>query len=91
MNLDDPTERAIARGARAAELMRSELLQEAFATLDAAYVQAWRTAPSRDTLMREKLWQAVNVIGLVKDHLTKVVSDGKVAQADLKMRAAEPH
>jgi hypothetical protein len=86
MNLDDPTERAIARGARAEELLRSELLQEAFSTLDAAYVQAWRTAPSRDTLMREKLWQAVNIVGMVKDHLTKVASNGKLSQADLRMR-----
>jgi hypothetical protein len=86
MNLDDSTERDIARGARAEELLRSELLQEAFAELDATYVQAWRIAPSRDVTMREKLWMAVNIIGLVKDHLGKIAANGKLAQADLKMR-----
>jgi hypothetical protein len=84
---EDKTERAISRGARAEALLSHELLQEAFAVLDASYVQAWRTAPVRDAEMREKLWQAVNIVGKVKDHLGKIVADGKLAQADLRMRS----
>jgi hypothetical protein len=83
---EDKTERAISRGAREA-LLGNELLQEAFAVLDTSYVQAWRTAPVRDAQMREKLWQAVNIVGKVKDHLARIVADGKLAQADLKMRS----
>jgi hypothetical protein len=87
MNDEDKTERAINRGAQAEALLRNELLQEAFAALDASYVQAWRTAPVRDAEMREKLWQAVNIVGKVKDHLSRIVADGKLSQADLKMRS----
>jgi hypothetical protein len=87
---DDKTERAIARGARAEALLGNELLAEAFATLDAEYVKAWRTAPVRDTEMREKLWVAVNIVGKVKDHLARVIADGRLAQADLKMRQTQP-
>ena len=32
---------------------------------------------------RERLWQAVNVLGKVKDHLTRVVADGRLAQRQL--------
>jgi hypothetical protein len=31
----------------------------------------------------ERLWQAVNVLGKVKDHLARVVSDGKLARRQL--------
>jgi hypothetical protein len=86
----DKTELAISRGARAEALLSNELLQEAFATLDASYIQTWRTAPARDTEMREKLWQAVNIVAKVKDHLAKIVADGKLAQADLSMRHSKP-
>ena len=80
---DDKLQTAIGRGARAQELMRSELLQEVFAKLDAEYIAAWRRTPVRDTDARERLWQAVNIVGKVRDHLTAIVSGGKIAQKQL--------
>ena len=77
---DDKLQTAIGRGARAQELLRSELLQEMFANLDAEYVAAWRRTPARDTDARERLWQATQVVGKVKDHLA---NDGKLAQREL--------
>lgn len=79
---DDKLQTAIGRGVRAQELLRSELLQEVFAKLDAEYVAAWRRTPARDTDARERLWLAVQVLGLVKDHLVIVANDGKLAQAE---------
>jgi predicted metal-dependent hydrolase len=87
---DDKLETAINRGAQAEALLRNELLQEAFAALDAEYIKAWRVTPARDTIAREKLWQAVNVLGKVRDHLAKVVNDGKLAQAEVNMRQSQP-
>jgi predicted metal-dependent hydrolase len=87
---DDKLETAINRGAQAETLLRNELLQEAFAALDAEYIKAWRVTPARDTIAREKLWQAVNVLGKVRDHLGKVVNDGKLAQAEVNMRQSQP-
>jgi hypothetical protein len=87
---EDKLNEALSRAARAAALMENELLAEAFTKLDADYVRAWRVTPGRDVAAREKLWQAVNVVALVRDHLGKIVADGKLAQAELNMRAKQP-
>jgi len=80
---EDKLNRDIVRGAQAAELLKSELLQECFATLERDYIDAWRITPARDTDGRERLWQAVNIVGKVRDHLIKVVNDGKLSQRHL--------
>jgi hypothetical protein len=84
---EDKLEAALSRAARAQALLDNELLAEAFDTLDAEYIRAWRGTPARDVLAREKLWQAVNVVGLVRGHLARIMADGKLAQAELSMRA----
>jgi hypothetical protein len=80
---EDKLEAAIVRGARAAELLGNELLQETFARLETDYIAAWRQMPARDVDGRERLWQAVNIVGKVKDHLTTILSNGKLAQREL--------
>jgi hypothetical protein len=80
---DDKLQTALGRGARAQELLRSELLQEVFAQIEADYIEGWRRTSARDTDARERLWLAVQVLGLVKDHLVIVANDGKLAQAEL--------
>jgi len=87
---EDKLETAISRAARAQALVENELLTEAFDKLDAEYIRAWRVTPVRDVMAREKLWQAVNVVGLVRGHLAKIVADGRLAQAELSMRAKQP-
>jgi len=87
-------QRDIVRGAHAKALMDNELLQEAFAKLEADYIGAWRASPARDTDARERLWQAVNVLGKVRDHLGQVAAAGNLAQRQLddlaKITAAKP-
>jgi len=39
--------------------------------------------PAADTAGRERLWQAVNVVGKVRDHLARIVTDGKLAQREM--------
>jgi predicted DNA-binding protein len=78
---------AIARQARAQALMDNELLQEAFARLEDRYLAEWRISQLRDSDARERLWQAVNVLGKVKGHLAKIVSDGKLAQREIDQLA----
>jgi hypothetical protein len=73
----------LARGARAEALLENELLQEAFLRLEERYVEEWRVCQFRDTDARERLWQAVNILGKVKDHLAKIVRDGKLAQSEI--------
>jgi hypothetical protein len=86
MTHDDKLEAAISRAARADELLRNELLRESFDRLEAEYIAAWRITPARDMAAREKLWLAVNMVGHVRNHLAKVLADGKLAQAELRMR-----
>jgi len=73
------------RASRATSLLNDELLVEAFATLEAAYIKAWResgTAPTA-THGRERLWQAVNLIGKVQEHLRIIIENGKLARHEL--------
>ena len=80
---DDKLEAAIARGARAQELLGSETLKEIFAQIESDYIEGWRRTSARDTDARERLWLAVQVVGIVKDHLVIIANDGKLAQAEL--------
>jgi hypothetical protein len=75
--------RASERGARAQRLLDDELLKEAFETLDRDYAKAWRETAARDTDARERLWQAVQIVGKVRDHLVTVVNGGKLAQREM--------
>ena len=74
---------AAERAALADALLRDEMLTEAFATLDTEYTKAWRATAARDTDARERLWQAVQIVAKVRDHLTHVVNGGKLAQREL--------
>jgi hypothetical protein len=80
---EDKLNESIARGARAEALLQNDLLREALATLERDYVDAWKMTPARDTDGRERLWQAVNVVGKVRDHIVRVVNDGKLSQRHL--------
>ena len=84
---DDKLQDAVNRGARADALLKDEMLQEAFAKLEAEYITAWRQSPARDTDGRERLWQAVQVIGRIKDHLGTVLANGKLAQHEVNRLA----
>jgi hypothetical protein len=77
----------LARRARAEALLQDAILQEAFARLEDRYIEEWRVSQFRDTDARERLWQAVNILHKVKDHLAKIVSDGKLAQREIDQLA----
>jgi hypothetical protein len=77
---EDKLHESISRGARAEALLQNDLLQEAFVRLEQDYIDAWKISPARDTDGRERLWQAVNIVAKVRDHIVKVVNDGKLSQ-----------
>jgi hypothetical protein len=45
---------------------------------------AWRATTIDDAAAREKLFLAVNIVGKVRDHLTAILANGKLAVAELK-------
>jgi hypothetical protein len=75
---------AAAKAARAQDLLDNELLNESFKTLEDTYTAAWRATTVDDLASREKLFLAVNIVGKVRDHLSAIVTNGKLAQAELK-------
>lgn len=75
---------AAAKALRAQDLLDNELLIEAFKGLEDSYAAAWRVTTIDDVGSREKLFLAVNIVGKVRDHLIAIVTNGKLAQAELK-------
>jgi hypothetical protein len=79
--------RDVARRAQAEQLVANELLQDGFRLLEERYIEEWRVTQFRDTDARERLWQAVNVLRKVRDHLGKIIADGKLAQREIEQLA----
>jgi hypothetical protein len=84
---EDALSQAAAKAARAQSLLGNELLTEAFSALETSYSAAWRSTTIDDVNGREKLFLAINIVGKVRDHLVKVVNDGKLAAAELRALA----
>jgi hypothetical protein len=75
---------AAVKAQRAQELLDNELLAEAFKGLEDSYTAAWRATTIDNVSGREKLFLAINIVGKVRDHLTGIVANGSLAQAELK-------
>jgi hypothetical protein len=84
MSDESRLDQAVARAARAQDLLDNEMLREAFAALEENYTAAWRATSIDDLAGREKLFLAVNIVGKARDHLNAVVANGKLAQVELK-------
>jgi len=87
MSDESKLDQAAAKAVRAQQLLDNELLAEAFKGLEDNYTAAWRATTIDDAGAREKLFLAINIVGKVRDHLTAVVTNGKLAQAELKALA----
>ena len=77
------------KGVRAHELLNNTLLQETFQYLETQYLQAWRSTKVRETESREKLWQAIQILNIVQDHLRLYVTNGRIAAGDLNRLSEE--
>lgn len=75
--------RDVERAARAEALINDELLAEAFTTLKATYLEVWEASNLRDTEGRERLFQAVKLVGSVQSHLQIILSNGQLAKHEL--------
>jgi hypothetical protein len=60
-----------------------EIAGAAFTDLRAAYIAAWEGTKPADHDARERLWQAVQIVGKVEAHLKRMVDEGKVAARQL--------
>lgn len=71
------------KGQHAQRLLDDEVLKGAFETLRTEYLKAWEASQARDSDGRERLWQAVQIVGKVQSHLVSVVNSGTLAKAEI--------
>lgn len=72
------------RAVEAQSLLDNALFNDALTTLEAEYIKAWKATPLRDSEGRERVWQAIQILGKIKDHVSAVLNDGKLAAAQLR-------
>ena len=58
--------------------------EQAFRTLKRQYVEAWEATSYKDAEGRERLWQAVQIVGRVENHLKHVAANGRVAAKEIE-------
>tara|TARA_A200000159_G_C7309771_1_gene334026 strand:+ start:157 stop:444 length:288 start_codon:yes stop_codon:yes gene_type:complete len=73
----------VARGEKAAALMRNEILEEAFTSLETEFIQAWKHSSVDDSQNRERLYMLCQNLSAVKGYIENVVSSGKLAKSQL--------
>lgn len=76
---------AIDRAAKAKAVLEDGVIADAFTALEAAYIDAWRLSDPRDDDGRERLWQALQIVGKVRSHLQAVIANGSIARAELEV------
>jgi hypothetical protein len=79
-----PIEKRIYDGARAREVLENEAYISAFATVEDALIEQWKTSPARDEKGREKLWDYLYALRQVQSALKNVMETGKLAERDLE-------
>ena len=78
------------RGARAEELLgEGSLFREVMDKLYGEYIAAWKSTKVMQTAEREKLWQAIQILEIITDHLKLYVRDGRIANDDLQRFSEE--
>jgi len=87
MTDEDTLSQAASEGARARQLLENDLLAEAFKGLEESYTAAWRSTTIDDVAAREKLFLAINIVGKVRDHLSAIVTNGRLAETELRQLA----
>ena len=71
------------RGEKAAALIRNEILEEAFTSLETEFIQAWKHSSVEDSQNRERLYMLCQNLSAVKGYIENVVSSGKLAKSQL--------
>mgnify|MGYP000479273032 FL=1 len=81
--------RDAARAAQAQRLLDDEMLTEAFDGTRQRYIDIWLTSDARDDDARARCWLGIKNLELVREHLTRVVSNGQIALRQIEMNEAK--
>lgn len=74
------------RAARAKALMDDEIFNDAIKQVREGLMETWTVCKEAD--QRDRIWISVNLLEQIKSALINMVSNGKVAQAELDAIAA---
>lgn len=74
----------LTRAEDAARLLNEPILQEAFATLERAYVEALIECGKENDDGRYRLSEGIKTVRLVKRHLEQVLETGQVAKREIQ-------
>lgn len=74
----------IRRAEHAKAILGDELVQEAFAEVEALQIAAWRASPVRDAEGREKIWYMLKGAEAFKAFFENTVENGKMAAAKIE-------
>lgn len=70
----------IQRGEAAEQLLRNELLVEAFSMVENGIIEQWKSAPIRDREGQHELKLLLKLLGEVHGYITQVAQTGKLAR-----------
>ena len=76
-------EQILARAAQAKRLMEDEILREAFKSAEAQMIVAIIKSEPPDTVLRENLYQGIQVLGMVQQYIKALINSGKIAKVEL--------
>lgn len=84
-------EEEIAKGNKAAEVLRNEQFQNAFEDLAEYYMNQWQRSEPDEAELRERLYIAVGTLSHIKMHLESIMMTGKMAAEQIEAgRASRP-
>tara|TARA_R100001594_G_scaffold139023_1_gene183104 strand:+ start:117 stop:374 length:258 start_codon:yes stop_codon:yes gene_type:complete len=69
----------IARGNKAAEVLRNPAFEEAFEVLHNHYLETWQNTHPDEAETREKIFIAINVLKDIRANIESVMTTGKLA------------
>ena len=70
-----PEER-LYRGARAKEIIESDVFQDAFTAIETEVIDQWKNSPARDEAGRQNLWQYLKLLEKLRAYLQSTMETG---------------
>lgn len=74
----------VGKGRKASEILDNDVIKEAFAVLEEAYINDWKTSKVDDVVKREKAYARMSVLFDFRAQLQSFVDTGKIAGKQLE-------
>jgi hypothetical protein len=79
----------VAKGNKAAEVVRNEEFQNAFEALEEYYLEQWKRSEPEDVALRERLYIAAGTLHHIRLHLESLMMTGKMASEQIEAGSAK--